>query len=218
MQNLVIYGAGDLAKLAYFYAKHELGFNVLGFVVDYEFKKEDQFLNLPLYIWSDCPPADKANMFVAIGYKSMRARAVSYLKARSAGYKLVNLISPNCHLASNLEIGDNNIIMPGVVIEPYVELGCNNIFWSNSTVCHDSKIGSHNFFAANVTIGGKVKVGDQCFFGFNSSVTQNLIVENEVLLAAGSIALSRLHSLSIYLGVPAVLKKPLNSSIGVSID
>jgi sugar O-acyltransferase (sialic acid O-acetyltransferase NeuD family) len=218
MQNIVIYGAGDLAKLAYFYAKQELGINVLGFVVDDGYLIEKQFLDLPVFTWSQCPTHHEAKMFVAFGYKSMRARMYAYTKAKSAGYQLVNLISKQSHLASNVRIGDNNIIMAGVIVEPFSELGSNNVVWSNATICHDSKIGNHNFFAANATIGGKVNVGNQCFFGFSSTVIQNLTVEDEVLLAAGSLAITRLCSLSLYVGLPAVLKNSLNTAIGVSID
>ncbi len=218
MQNLIIYGAGDLARLAYFYAKFELDINVIGFVVDDVFYTENQYLNLPVFAWSQCPPADQADMFIAIGYKKMRARAIAYSKAKLAGYQLVNLISPESYVANNVQMGNNNIIMSGTVIEPFVKIGDNNVIWSNATVCHDGKVGSHNFLAANTTIGGKVKIGNQCFFGFNSTVTQGLTVEDEVLLAAGSVALTSLNALSMYAGSPAVNKRAIPSDIGISIE
>jgi sugar O-acyltransferase (sialic acid O-acetyltransferase NeuD family) len=217
MQNLVIYGTGNFARLAHYYAEQELAINVLGFVVDDEYFSENLFASLPIFKWEKLPHPDQTNIFVAIGYKNMRARALAFAKIKQAGYECVNLISPHCYVAGNVEMGVNNIILPNAVIEPFVSLGNNNVVWSNATICHDVKIGDHNFLASNITIGGNVNIGNKCFFGFNSVVTQNLIVEDEVLLAAGSVALTSLKSLCMYSGLPAILRKNIHKDIGISI-
>lgn len=217
MQNLFIYGASDLAKLAHYYAEKERGINVLGFIVDDDFYNIEEYIGLPVFTWNKLPNIENIKIFVAIGYKNMRARVSAYSKVKQNGYECVNLVSPHSCIAKNVQMGDNNIIMAGAVIEPFVNLGSNNIIWSNATICHDTQLGNHNFFAANVTVGGKVTIGNNCFLGFSSTVTQNLTVGNEVLLAAGSVALATLKGLSMYAGSPATFKKAINPDLGITI-
>ena len=105
--------------------------------------------------------------------------------------------------------------MPNVVIEPFAEIGSNNIIWSNSTICHNTIIGNHNFLASNVTIGGKSSIGDLCFLGFSSTVSDHLIIENEVLIAANSFLKKNANSFSRVQGLPAKFHSKINRNHGI---
>lgn len=221
MKGLLIFGATSLARLAHYYVVNDLGFNVLAFVVDEAYKSESTFLSLPVLTWEQACEKysnDEAFFFVAIGYKNMRLRAVSYAKVEAAGYKLANIISSACFVAKDLIIGDNNIIMPGAVVEPGVVMGSNNVIWSNATICHDSVIGSHNFIASNVTIGGEVSIGSNNFLGFSSVVLQGLDIGDDVLLGAQSLAMSNLDSFSKHHGSPAVKVGSIDEKVGVQVN
>ena len=52
MQNIVIYGVGALAKLAYFYVNELPHFNTICFVVDDFYKHTNDFQGLPVKAWS----------------------------------------------------------------------------------------------------------------------------------------------------------------------
>ncbi|MDT4291150.1 acetyltransferase [Methylomonas sp. MO1] len=217
---LVIFGAGSLARLAHYYATHEMGLRVLGFVVDADRKNIDTCCGLPVFSWEACPaqhPPASTSMYVAVGYREMRQRQRLFDRAKAAGYGLQNIVSTSGFLAATVQMGENNFIMPGAVVEPGVRLGNNNVVWSNTTLCHDTVVGHHNFFASNVTVGGEVTVGDRCFFGFTSTVVHQRRVGDDVLLAAQSLLLDDGEPLGWYQGVPAKRVESISEQTGVCV-
>ena len=53
MKRVLIFGATSLARLAHHYAINDLQLNVLGFVVDDDFKAADSLLSLPVLTWTE---------------------------------------------------------------------------------------------------------------------------------------------------------------------
>lgn len=221
MKDLIIFGASSLAKLAHYYATRDMGLNVLGFVVDEQYRVTDTFLSLPVFNWSELDQKfnhDEIAMHVAIGYRSMRLKSSAYENAKLKGFELANIVACSSFVADDVVMGDNNIIMPGVVIEPGVKVDSDNVVWSNTTICHDSVIGSHNFIASNVTIGGEVSMGNSNFLGFSSVVLQGLKIGDDVLLGAQSLALSNLDTLSRYHGSPATKVGSIDNKAGIQVN
>lgn len=209
-----------MARLANYYAAQELGFKVVAFVVDEEYRTEGHFMTVPVLTWPEflhSYPASDVCVHVAIGYKSMRARALKYGLVKTQGYELINIISSASYVAKDVLLGDNNFVMPGVVLETGVTLDSNNVVWSNTTICHDSTIGSHNFIAANTTLGGNVKVGDKNFLGFSTVVLQNLEIENEVLVGANSLVTCHVSNLARWQGSPAKIIGQISPDVGVVV-
>lgn len=221
MKDLIIFGSSSLARLAHYYATRDMGLNVLGFVVDEQYKDSDIFLSLPVFSWFELDQKfnhDKIAMYVAIGYKNMRLRSIAYEYAKLKGIDLVNIISRSSFVADDVVMGDNNIVMPGVVIEPGVQVDSNNVVWSNTTICHDSVVGNHNFIASNVTIGGEVTIGNSNFLGFSSVILQGRKIGNDVLLGAQSLALTNLDTLSRYHGSPATKVGSIEKKVGIQVN
>jgi sugar O-acyltransferase (sialic acid O-acetyltransferase NeuD family) len=217
--TLYIFGAGSLARLAYYYAKWEMNFNISGFVIDSDRKDSDIFCDTPVLNWDEFNSSynNLSLMYVAVGYSRMKQRESIFNRVIDSGYPLQNIISTSSYVAKSVIMGVNNIIMPGAVIEPGVSIGNNNVFWSNTTICHDTTIGSHNFFASNFTVGGEVTIGDRCFFGFSSTICQQLQIGDDVLLAAKSLLLDDAISLGVYKGTPAKRVKEILQIDGIVI-
>ena len=119
MKELLIFGASSLARQAHYYATRDMGLNVMGFVVDEQYKTADTFLSLPVFTWSELDKKFDCNeiaMHIAIGYRSMRQRASAYERANLKGFKLANIVARSSFVADNVVMGDNNLVMPGVVI------------------------------------------------------------------------------------------------------
>lgn len=223
MNHHVIFGVGSIAKLANFFVNENGNFKIDAFVVDddfFEFSKSPDH-NIPLLKFSDfcrkySPSSTK--VFISIGYKLMRSRALIFDKILQKGYSSFNIKAKNAYISKNTKLGLNNIFFPNVVVEPNVDIGDNNIFWSNSTICHDSTIGHHNFFASNTTIGGNVKINNLNFFGFSSTVVQNLTIKNENLIAACSLVLKDIKSFTHHQGQPALPVNYISKNHGVKIS
>jgi sugar O-acyltransferase (sialic acid O-acetyltransferase NeuD family) len=221
MRKIAIFGSTTLANLAHYYLCRNIAMKVDCFVVDAAFKMDDNFQSLPLLAWPEFIETNKVqalDMFVAVGYRSVQQRAAIYDRIKTQGFNLINIISPDCFIADNAVLGDNNFFMPGVVIEPGAKIGSNNVFWSNTTICHDAVIGNHNFFAANTTIGGEVTVGSRCFFGFSSVVLQQKIIGDDVLIGAQTLMLTNGESLAQFLGSPAIKIRSIDPDVGVCVS
>src|SRR4051794_27792674 len=100
MSKLIIFGAGDIARLAHFYFTHDTAHEVCAFTVDEPYRKSDTLFDLPLVPFEDVagtyPPSDY-QMFVGLSYARMNTlRAVKYDQAKSAGYQLVSYVSSRC--------------------------------------------------------------------------------------------------------------------------
>lgn len=221
MKHLAIFGASTLAKLAHYHATREMHLAVDCFVVDDRYKSGNQFLSLPVLGWSEFTARHEPGsvlLHVAIGYRSMRARAAAYEAVLCAGHLPINIVSSAAYVADDVVMGHNNLIMAGAVIESGVSMMSNNVVWSNVTICHDGKVGSHNFLAANVTVGGEVQIGDGNFLGFSSVVMQGRKIGNQTLIGAQSLVRRDTQDLHQYLGIPARTVGPVDSKFGIRVD
>src|ERR1700744_2340407 len=113
-KKLIIFGTGKIAEVICYYATQECHFEVAGFSVDGAYKKEDTCNGLPVVPFEEIRekfPPSEYDMFVAVGYHDLnRVREKKCQEAREKGYELVSVISPLCHLPSNVKIGWNCFI------------------------------------------------------------------------------------------------------------
>jgi carbonic anhydrase/acetyltransferase-like protein (isoleucine patch superfamily) len=79
--------------------------------------------------------------------------------------------------------------------------------------------GSPLLIGSQVTIGHAVilhgcSIGDQCLIGMGSTVMDDVIIENQVMLGAGSLVTpgKRLQAGMLYLGRPAILVRALTDA------
>ena len=91
MAKLVIFGAGDIARLAHYYFTHDSEHEVAAFTADQKYIEDNSFLKLPLIAFEDVaklyPPQDY-KMFVAMSYAKMnKLRAEKYYQAKQLGYE-----------------------------------------------------------------------------------------------------------------------------------
>ena len=133
MAKLVIFGAGDIARLAHYYFTRDTGHEVVAFTVDEQYRASDTFLDLPLVpfegVAENYPPAD-FQMFVALSYAQMNAlRAAKYHEAKSAGYSLASYVSTRCSFLTDNPVGENCFILEDNTIQPFVRIGNNVTLW-----------------------------------------------------------------------------------------
>src|SRR6185436_2610553 len=97
MSKVVIFGAGDIARLAHFYFRTDSPHDVAAFVVDSAFKNAETFDGLPLVAFEDVTrqyPPSQYHAFVALSYAKMnQLRAAKCEAMRGAGYQCVSYVS-----------------------------------------------------------------------------------------------------------------------------
>ena len=92
MAKLVVFGAGDIARLAHYYFTHDTDHQIVAFTVDRAYRNQDTFSGLPLVDFEDVaqmyPPSDH-KMFVAVSYAKMnKLRAEKFYRAKALKAKL----------------------------------------------------------------------------------------------------------------------------------
>lgn len=193
VNDLVIFGTGQIAQVVHYYVGHESGRRVAGFAVDGSYLREDKHLGLPVVAFEDvCAafPPDRFDMFVAMSFKEFNApRVRKTAQAQALGYALASHVSPRAHVWSGFTLHPNTVIMEGCIVEPYVTVGKNVILWAGSHVAHHSSIADHCFIAPGATICGSVAVGERTFVGANATIRDNVTVGKRSVIGAGSLIL-----------------------------
>ena len=203
MAKLVIFGAGDIARLADFYFTSDSEHEVTAFAVDNAYRNADTFLGRPLVAAEEVVeryPAAEYAMFVALSYTKMnRLRAQKYDAMRAAGYRLVTYVSSRCTYLSQSPPGDNCFILEDNTIQPFVRIGSNVTLWSGNHIGHDSTIDDHCFISSHVVVSGHVRIRSYCFVGVNATLRNSIEIAPGTLIGAGAVIMKDTHENGVYL-------------------
>jgi sugar O-acyltransferase (sialic acid O-acetyltransferase NeuD family) len=218
MAKLVIFGAGDIARIAHYCFTHDSEHEVVAFTVDREYRAVDSLLDLPLVdfqtVQEKYPPASH-QMFIAVGYAKMNTvRASKYYQARDKGYCLASYASSRCTFLSGLPVGDNCLILEDVTVQPFVKIGNDVTIWSGSCLAHDTVIGDHCFIAPCAAISGRVRIGEYCFVGINATLRNAITIAPRTLIGAGAVILDNTVEAGVYMARPGVLRNTKKRSDG----
>lgn len=192
MKNLIIFGTGLIAEVAYFYFTRDTDYKIVAFTNGSVFIKQATFKNVPVIPFEDiekqCPP-ESYEMFVAIGYaKTNQVREQRYREAKEKGYNLATYISPvaTCY---ETPVGDNCFILENNVIQPFVTIGNNVTLWSGNHIGHHSVIKDHCFISSHVVVSGSCHIEENCFVGVNSTLRDNIKLGKMTVVGSGAIVM-----------------------------
>lgn len=217
MARLVIFGAGDIARLAHYYFTRDSEHEVAGFTVDEQYRRADTFLDLPLVAFESVvetyPPGDY-KMFVALSYARMnKLRAEKYNQAKTSGYELASYVSSRCSFLTDHPVGDNCFILEDNTIQPFVKIGNNVTLWSGNHIGHDSLIDDHCFLASHIVVSGYVHICSYCFIGVNATLRNSIKIARETLIGAGAVIMKDTVERGVYLPERAKLSSKNSSEI-----
>jgi len=209
MAKLVLFGAGDIGRLAHYYFTHDSEHEVVAFTVDGEYRRSDEFHGLPFVDFARVAslfPPEQCEMFVALGYKRMnQVRAARYQQARALGYRLASYVSSRCSFLTDQPPGDNCFILEDNTIQPLVRIGNDVTLWSGNHIGHDAVIEDHCFIASHVVVSGHVRVRSHCFIGVNATLRNSITIAPRSLIGAGAVITSDTVEGGVYVPPRAVL-------------
>ena len=204
MAKIVIFGAGDIARLAHFYFSKDSEHEVVAFAVDAEFRTADTFLDLPLLTLDAVPaayPPTDYKMFVALSYTQVnKLRAAKYAQVKALGYDLVSYISSRCTYLATDPPGDNCFILEDNTVQPFVRIGANVTLWSGNHIGHDATIGDHCFVSSHVVISGHVTIEQGCFLGVNATLRNGITIGEYSIVGAGALIMKSTRPGTVHLG------------------
>lgn len=213
--KLVIFGAGDIAQIAYYYFSSDSGYDVAAFTVDAQYIKELSFCGLPVVAFEDVAtrfPPQTFDLFIALSYSKLNGlRKDKYLAAKALGYRLANYVSSHATVLNEGRIGDNCFIFEDNTIQPFVTIGDNVTLWSGNHIGHHSVIKSHSFIASHVVVSGGVEIGEQCFVGVNATLRDHIKIGDKCVIGAGAILLADAEPEGVYMA-PATERSKVPST------
>lgn len=205
MKNpLIIFGLGDISKLAFHYFNIDSGYKVVGFTADSAYVSESVFCGLPVVpfdrIASRYSPATHS-LFVALSYSKLNSvRKEKYFAGKALGYRLASYISTRASVMNEGQIGENCFILEDNTIQPFANIGNNVTLWSGNHIGHHVTISDHCFISSHVVISGGTVVREQCFLGVNCTLRDHITVGERCVLGAGTLLLSDAAPDGVYLG------------------
>jgi sugar O-acyltransferase (sialic acid O-acetyltransferase NeuD family) len=205
MKNLVIVGAGGLAREIYdlakicsqnenlfkikgFLSKEDTGIEAMGYpkilsnVVDYDIQEDDIF-------------------FCAIGNVSVRKRVVESIISKGAEF--INLIHPTAILSPSVKLGIGIGIKSHCVISSDVEIDSFSFLQSSVIMGHDVKIGKFCQINSFTFFAGYVKINNNATINAGAKLLQNVVVEEQAIVGIGSIVISKVKAGTTVFGNPA---------------
>lgn len=190
MKEVIVFGVGQLAEVAYFYLKNDSPYKVVAFTVDEEFINTPSFHQLPVVPFESLETLyspERYVMSLPLSYKGVNAhRKDKYLEAKSKGYRCISYVHSKARNYAS-SIGENCFIFEDNVIQPYTKIGNNCILWSGNHIGHHSIIKDHCFVASHVVISGGVTIGERTFIGVNATFRDNITIGAENVVGAGAI-------------------------------
>jgi sugar O-acyltransferase (sialic acid O-acetyltransferase NeuD family) len=201
---LVIFGAGDIAQLAYYYFSTDSNYEVVAFAADAAYITSVEFCGLPVVPFEESASRyfpETHEMFIALSYAKLNeVRKEKYLAAKALGYRLASYISPHATVLNGGRIGDNCFILEDNTIQPFVTIGNNVTLWSGNHIGHHSTIHDHCFIASHVVISGGVEIGESCFIGVNATLRDHIKVGKQCVIGAGALLLADADPEGVYFG------------------
>ena len=191
MKPVVLFGAGKMAEVLLYFFRNHSDREVVACTADEKYLPGPEWGGLPTIAFETVEqsyPADRYEMFVALGYQDLNSlRASKVAAARAKGYTLISYVHPQSGLPRDCSFGENCFIMNHVMIHPCVTLGENVFVWSGSMIGHHSKIGNNCWLTSSTNISGNVVVGDNCFFAVNSTVGHSVRIGADCFLGANAL-------------------------------
>ena len=183
--------------------------DVVAFVVDDEYLREDSSGGLPVVPFSEAasrfPPADY-EMYVAVALgRANSIRERKFDACRAAGYSLATYVSSKAAVWPDLTHGENCFICEGSSIQPLTRMGVNVTIGTGTRIAHGAVIGHHASFASNVCLGGNCEIGERAYFGLGAIVRDHCKVGSDSIVAMGATVVRDLPPESVLLAPPSTV-------------
>ena len=126
MADMVLFGAGQIARSQRHTWTRTVSDRVVGFTVDGAFRKAETFAGLPLVAWEHLESRFPPNAVKLLGPLSYRAlnelRRDRHAEGKARGYSFASFIHPSSHVYADA-IGENAFILEANVVQPFVTVG-----------------------------------------------------------------------------------------------
>ena len=203
MKDLIIIGAGDLAKDVIWLVERinekEKTFNLLGLT---EVNMTGDFMGYPI-LGNDEIINDYQDVYVvcALANLNIKEKIMNNLKDN---VKVATLIDPSALIHSSASIGEGSMVFANSIVGVNAKVGKNCTILHNSAVNHDVVLGDYSIVFPNATISGKCNIGKYCEIGTGASLIQGINVCDNAKIGVGAAVFTNITKAGTTVGNPAV--------------
>lgn len=208
MKNLLIWGANDQAIVTLDCAEMMKQYDNIEIMCFKEVHQCRNF-NKPIYNEVDVNLEQFLPLFdeviVATGNNYLREEKIKILN--KLNIPLATIIHPSAIISAYAKVEAGCTILAQSVIHTnaYVKSGC--IINTGVIVEHDCIIQEYVNLCPNVSIAGHTEIGKRTFVGIGSTIIDQITIENDVIVGAGSVVIKDILSNCKVMGVPTKNKK-----------
>jgi sugar O-acyltransferase (sialic acid O-acetyltransferase NeuD family) len=216
INNIIIFGIGNIAEVAYYFLKNDTNLNIVGFTLEKDFIKEETKFDLPIIqfesIQETHPPYEYLLFAPCTASNLNKFRERIYNEGKKKGYTFYTYISSKANIYTD-QIGDNCFILEDNTVQPFTKIGNNCILWSGNHIGHHSTIDDHVFVTSHVVISGMCLIKKYCYLGVNASLRDNITLEEGTVVGMSASITKNTEGNAIYIGIPAKKFKTIDDSI-----
>lgn len=199
--KLIIIGAGGQGKVVADIAI-KLGYKDIAFIDD---NAKGNCMGFPILGNSSIINGvndDNTLFVIGIGKNEVR-------KQISEKYNLnyATLVHPSAQIGNGVEIGEGTVIMAGAVINAGAKIGRHCVINSTAVVEHDNRIDNYVHISPGALLGGTVSIGECTHIGIGAIIRNNITVCEDCVVGAGAVVVKNIIKSSVYIGIPAQMKK-----------
>ena len=204
-RELIIYGAGGLAKVVLDAALKENRYEILGVLDDNAAIHGTQFCGFPVLGGSEyLTRGELANdVQVVLGIGANKVRQKLQAEIGALGFSFARVIHPMAVLGRGVVVQEGVVIMAGVVINADTVVQDHAIVNTGATIDHDGMIKSYAHISPGAHLAGNVSVGERTYLGTGVSVIPGVSIGDDVVVGAGAAVVSDLDNNVTAIGVPA---------------
>ena len=221
--KIVIFGSNDHSRVVFSEIVKIKKYNVIGFVDDLSkkgkkvinYKNKDYFNlgSIKNFIQQKnlkkkkTKKNDNISGIIGVGLNFVRKKIANKVSKLDKNFKWEKIISRDCTLNGNLDIGEGSLIMSGVVINTQTKIGKHCIINTSSSIDHDNNFKDYSSCGPGTITGGNVNVGENSHIGIGAIIKNGINIGKNTIIGGKSYVNKNCANNSIYYGVPAKLIK-----------
>ena len=214
VENLVIFGLGDHAKVIVSEIKQIKNYKVKGFVCDNINYSQKAYLKANSFKYF----GNVKNFFkyhnnkklkgiIAIGANYKREKIVKEIELLNKNFQWAKIISKNTVINGKVKFGDGSVLISGCIVNTGTIIRNHCLINTKTVIDHDNIFENYSSTGPGSITGGNVKVGERSHLGIGSVVKNKINIKSDTIIGGKSFVNKNCKSKSIYFGIPAKWKK-----------
>ncbi len=204
-KQVVVYGAGDHAKVVLATIEAEGRYEAIGLLDDNKARRGSTVYGYQVLggrehlieLWNQ----GVSRAIVAVGDNFKRAELVQLLE--EGGFQLVRAVHPTATILRDSCVGKGTMLLGNVWVGADAVIGKSAIASVGVVMGHDCVVGAFAQLCPAVSLGGHVVIGDRSFIGMGATVLPRVTVGRQVVVGANTTVIDDLPDGVTAVGVPA---------------